>query len=117
MGIAVAAVTGVVVLYNNDPATSRFYPPCIFHLLTGLDCPGCGGTRALYHLLHGHFALALHYNAMLVIFGPFLLGGAVSEGRRIAKGAEAPLIIQKPWTAWSTIALLVGWAIFRNLYL
>ena len=30
--------------------------PCIFHKLTGLYCPGCGGTRAVYWLLKGNVA-------------------------------------------------------------
>ncbi|MEO5717891.1 MAG: DUF2752 domain-containing protein [Chthoniobacterales bacterium] len=30
--------------------------------ITGLPCIFCGTTRALYHLLHGEFALALYYN-------------------------------------------------------
>ena len=34
--------------------------PCIFHKLTGLYCPGCGGTRAVYWLLKGNVAYSLH---------------------------------------------------------
>ena len=30
-------------------------PVCIFKLLTSLDCPGCGLTRALILAVHGHF--------------------------------------------------------------
>ena len=31
------------------------FPPdgCVLHNLTGYYCPGCGGTRAIYALLHG----------------------------------------------------------------
>ena len=31
--------------------------PCLFHLVTGAYCPGCGGTRALLALLHGRLAV------------------------------------------------------------
>ncbi|CAN5527929.1 hypothetical protein BH18VER2_BH18VER2_04500 [soil metagenome] len=30
--------------------------------ITGLPCIFCGTTRAVYHVLHGEFALALYYN-------------------------------------------------------
>ena len=36
--------------------------PCIFHKLTGLYCPGCGGTRAVAFLLHGDFLHSLVYH-------------------------------------------------------
>lgn len=34
---------------------SHLLYPCLFHRITGLFCPGCGGTRAFTALLQGHF--------------------------------------------------------------
>ncbi len=64
LGLAAAAAGAIVFFFN--PASSGFYPACQFHRLTGLNCPGCGGTRAVYALLHGHFSTALHDNALFV---------------------------------------------------
>ena len=61
-GLGIAAV-----VYFFNPATHRFYPVCQFHRLTGLNCPGCGMTRAFYALLHGKFSAALRDNALLVL--------------------------------------------------
>lgn len=65
LSIMVAGIAAVVFFFN--PATHKFYPVCQFHRLTGLNCPGCGMTRALYALLHGDLATAMHDNALLVI--------------------------------------------------
>lgn len=43
----------------------RLSPGCLFHRLTGLNCPGCGGTRALQAFLRGDWAAAWHYNIFL----------------------------------------------------
>jgi len=40
---------------------------CPFRLLTGLWCPGCGGTRALRHLMHGDVSMSLTLNPFLLI--------------------------------------------------
>lgn len=37
-------------------------PPCVFHSLTGLYCPGCGGTRACRLLLSGHIFQSFLYH-------------------------------------------------------
>jgi hypothetical protein len=37
---------------------------CGFHWLTGRPCPLCGLTRALFALAKGHWAEALHFNAL-----------------------------------------------------
>ncbi|MAH35780.1 MAG: hypothetical protein CMO42_10955, partial [Verrucomicrobiales bacterium] len=46
---------GCVLLYFFDPHANDFYPKCTVKKLTGLDCPGCGSTRAAYLFLHGDF--------------------------------------------------------------
>ncbi|HET6841660.1 MAG TPA: DUF2752 domain-containing protein [Candidatus Angelobacter sp.] len=71
--IACAAMAGCAVLYRFSPTEHGFYPRCPFYALTGLQCPGCGGTRAMYQMLHLHFGQAFHLNAMVTVLGPFAL--------------------------------------------
>ena len=62
------------VYYNYYATTGNIWSKqCSFHELTGLQCPGCGGQRSFYHLLHGNILQAFRYNALLIIILPFLL--------------------------------------------
>ena len=47
-------------------------PSCPVKALTGLDCPGCGATRAGASLLRGDITAALDHHALLVL-GPALI--------------------------------------------
>ncbi|MBQ8732740.1 MAG: DUF2752 domain-containing protein [Oscillospiraceae bacterium] len=46
--------------------------PCVFHQLTGLHCPGCGGGRCLKALLHLDILRAIHANPGVIV--AFFLG-------------------------------------------
>lgn len=69
------------------PSVSLSMPgmaPCVFHGLTGLPCPLCGGTRAARALLRGDFAHALQLNALAVpAVGLLLLMGALCVAEAI----------------------------------
>ena len=55
-----------------------FLPECYFYKMTGYYCPGCGGTRAVYSLLHFRLWTAFKYNPGVVCLF-FILAAAVSE--------------------------------------
>lgn len=40
--------------------------PCIMHALTGWYCPGCGGTRSVLFLLHGHPVMSFLYHPLVL---------------------------------------------------
>lgn len=47
--------------------------PCVFHKITGLYCPGCGITRALFSIIELDFIRAIHNNLLIFILAPVLL--------------------------------------------
>lgn len=100
-----AAAIGAFVLFRFEPVRyGHFYPLCVFHALTGLQCPGCGATRALYHLLHGDIRGAFRYNQLLFVMAPFF-----------AVAARWPRLLTKPSVAWTLAVVVIGYGIVRNL--
>jgi hypothetical protein len=112
LGFAILCALAVLFFFN--PATHGFYPVCLFHALTGLYCPGCGGTRAVYQLLHGHVLLALHDNAL---FGLALVALAVWGARfAVRKLRNQQTIFQlHPKTLWMFLVVALVFTVLRNL--
>lgn len=101
---------GAIVLYTFDPSAYPFYPRCLFHALTGLDCPGCGATRAVHALLHGRIGEAFRYNAMLFA-GAGVFAFAVPS---LVRG-ERPRFLERPWFGWSVLGVTLVWWVGRNV--
>lgn len=112
-GLVAAAVAVAAVYYRFNPATTYFFPKCVFYQATGLYCAGCGGQRALHQLLHGNFREAFYNNALLLLAIPYLCLGFVldlARGYRYDPNAWF-------WPRWG-VGLLVAGLIFwivRNL--
>jgi hypothetical protein len=110
VGLAAAAL-----LYRFPPQEYSFYPRCPFYAVTGHLCPGCGATRAIAELLHGHVAAALHFNAAVTLLMPVLLWyfasmywTAVRENR-----VEWPQVPEWSWRA--ALACLLLFAVVRDI--
>lgn len=56
----------------SDPTNDVGPTSCAFKMITGFDCPGCGGTRAFYYLLTLNLPEAAHNHAIAVFAAPFL---------------------------------------------
>jgi hypothetical protein len=113
--ILTATALGVAaVVFFFDPTVHDFYPVCQFHRLTGLSCPGCGMTRALYALMHGNFSTALHDNALFVL----VLGALVIRGQWLwlnnfcgrTNGEFFPVIF-----LWPLLTVALVFTVLRNL--
>src|SRR6476619_6541422 len=65
-------LAGAAYVFAFEPGKTGLFPVCIFRLLTGLTCPGCGSTRAMHQLLHGHVEAAFMLNPLFLIALPFL---------------------------------------------
>jgi hypothetical protein len=109
-----AAIAGGAVLFFFDPTKNSFYPICQFHLLTGLYCPGCGGTRATYQLLHGNFLAALHDNALYVVsLAAVAMRGGWYLKRRFYHQPIGLFI--PPVALWVFLVIALVFVVVRNL--
>ena len=106
--------SGATVVFFFDPAEHGFYPICFLHLVTGLNCPGCGSMRAMHELLHGHFGDAARLNLLFVLALPF---GLWSAGRHMVSrlsGQPVAFAIRPAWL-WALLAVSAAFTVIRNL--
>jgi len=90
-----------------------FFPPCMFHALTGWYCVGCGITRALHALVHGDVLRAFSMNPLaisLLFVSPVLAAWKLGWHPRWLLPLIAVLSEPKFW-----LVLLPSYWVARNL--
>ena len=95
----------------------RFIPriPCFFSNVLGIYCPGCGGTRAVYALLHGRLLKAVWCHP-LVPYGAVIYGGfMLTQGlHRLGVKCIKPWKFHN-WYLYGAMAILVCNFLVKNL--
>lgn len=111
-----AVILAVGCAYALFVMKTGFAIPCVFNLITGLKCPGCGITHMAVNLLRLNFKDAFMCNQALFVMMPVLGYLAAAKlyryikynSKKEPKGEEITEII--------LIILLVGFGILRNIF-
>lgn len=105
-----------VVLYWLDPTQYVFMPKCIFRMLTGWDCPGCGLQRAVHALLHGRFWEAVQYNYFLLLGIPYVLAVMYMEWFTSGeKHLRLRRVLYHRYVLYAYVTLYLAWWVLRNV--
>ena len=108
---AVAVHAGAALFFvSHDPYHSQVFPVCPFLAMTGLQCPGCGSTRAMYSLLHGDVPGAVRMNPLVLVMYPVVIGYGASllaDYRSHPRAARA--------LSWTAFALLMAGVLYSGL--
>ncbi len=111
--MAVLLLCAALLLY--PPARTSLYPACPIRQYLGIDCPGCGATRALAALLHGRFMEAMRLNALFVLLLPVALAGAIESYRRAIRPGSFRWPQPPAAALYATLATTVLFTVARNL--
>ncbi|MFD7900618.1 DUF2752 domain-containing protein [Kitasatospora sp. NPDC059722] len=116
LAVLLGGLAGSAYLWSRDPhLPGQALPFCPWRRITGLQCPGCGGTRMTYDLLHGDLAAAFHDNAMLLISLPLVALMYVTWLREGLAGRSWRPPLGRRGTA-AVLGTAVAWTVLRNLW-
>ena len=113
--VAAIVVVFIVLVYyhGHDPATGAS-PKCMFKLITGYDCPGCGSQRALHAILNGDVGRAWAFNPFVFFAVPVGLFYIIVEGcrrrwPRLHAAAIHPVVVS------IILIAVIAYSILRNM--
>ena len=112
--MVIASLASLGVLFLLDPGRTRLLPSCPFRAMTGLDCPGCGSTRAVHAILHGDPVAALRLNPLLLLYSPFVGQLLLSAVSLAVTGRPLPESRVRPSLTWLVLCTIVAFWICRN---
>lgn len=108
----------ILIVYYIIVRIIGFGIPCVFRLITGFKCPGCGVSRMLMALLKLDFQEAFLSNRLVFILLPLILFIIVRAAyfyvtqKKPGKTASSIEKIVYP----SLIAVLLIWGVLRNIW-
>lgn len=87
---------------------------CALHELTGLDCAGCGMSRACLALLRLDIAAAFSYNLLWPVYFGYALWAYLSYTVPYVRHGSMPAFPRPVWLNWVLLGVLLVYGIVRN---
>lgn len=116
-----SAALGYVLAFDPTDRVPDPTGPCLWHMLTGINGPSCGGTRMVWYLLHGNLVEAARHHLVALAGVPFagyaLVAWTVQVwfGRRwpaLRLPAPVYLAYVAVWLLYSTVLRNLPWPPF-----
>jgi Protein of unknown function (DUF2752) len=100
----------------RETGGAGWMPGCFFRKATGLECPGCGMTRATYAALHGRIGDAFRFNPVGMVILPVALVGLGIEVIGWVRGKPLPFSLNPGrWGATILMVIVIVFWVVRNL--
>ena len=107
-------ILGIALAYLIFVLCTNIGIPCVFHLITGLKCPGCGISRMLMSIVRLDFVSAFWYNPLLFVTGPLIIAYIVASEVKFVKYGNRDM---GKWQIfmWIELGLLLAYWVLRNV--
>lgn len=92
---AMGVAAGYIIFIAMFPSTGIVWK-CPWHEFLGMECPGCGITRAALSLLHLHPVKAIMFNPLILLVLPYVL----YRFFYIITGVLTGKILARNWPSW-----------------
>lgn len=116
--ILVLTLTAAIIVKITGFSLPEFFPGCVFLRLTGLYCPGCGGTRAVAYLFGGHPINSFFSHPLVpytAVFGGWYLASHTVE--RLSKGRFGIGMRYRDVYVYAAVVIVVINCIVKNIFL
>jgi len=91
---------------------------CLFHRITGLECPGCGMTRAFHAITHGQMLEAIGYNLLSVPLFSAMAIVLLIDLANLFRGIQIKWKVKEKYLVhleWIGVGLVITYGISRNI--
>lgn len=90
------------------------YPDCMLYKITGIYCPGCGGTRAVAELMKGNLLLSIRQNALVVVILVILFSLYIELFLKIVFGCRYKSPILNLKFLYCILIIFILYSVLRN---
>lgn len=109
------ALLGCVAVAMWNPGDSGGVLTCPTKAALGLDCPFCGGTRAVAQMFRGHLGRAADHNAIVLALAPLAIVVWALWMWSSLTGRPMPNVKARPWHGAALTIVLVIFTVVRNV--
>ena len=116
LALLLPLIIGLPVLFQIIlPNMPSFHKECVMLTITGIYCPGCGGTRAVIALFRGQFFKSFCYHPMVIYSAIIYLVYMITHTLERISFGRIKGVRFRPWYLYGALAILAVNFLIKNI--